>query len=57
MVRLACEHWSAEELSARLRAGEPSVFARIHDDRLLLDPRTFMDGDRERLLEAFRRLK
>jgi L-seryl-tRNA(Ser) seleniumtransferase len=57
VVRLTCERWSAEELSARLRAGEPSVFARIHDDRLLLDPRTLLEGDRESLLDAVRRLQ
>jgi L-seryl-tRNA(Ser) seleniumtransferase len=51
-VRLSAANLSAEELSARLRRGEPSVFARIHEGALLLDPRTLLPGDEERLLAA-----
>jgi L-seryl-tRNA(Ser) seleniumtransferase len=32
-------------LAARLRAGEPPVAGRIHDGRLLLDPRTLADDE------------
>jgi len=56
VVRLTCTRWSAEELSSRLRAGEPSVFARIHEDRVMLDPRALLEGDLERLLTAFQNL-
>ena len=56
VVRVASSSRSAEELAAALRAGEPPVFARIHEDRLLLDPRTLLSGDRERLVAAFRAL-
>ena len=45
-----------DALSARLRAGEPPVFARITEDTLRLDPRTLLEGDREELIAAFRRL-
>ena len=44
---------SPDELAARLRAGEPSVFARIADDRLMLDMRTLLPGDEQLLIEAF----
>ena len=56
VVRVTSAPWSAEELASRLRHGEPPVFARIHEDRLLLDPRTLLPGDAGLLLEAFRAL-
>jgi L-seryl-tRNA(Ser) seleniumtransferase len=56
VVRVTSAPWSAEELASRLRHGEPPVFARIHEGRLLLDPRTLLPGDAELLLEAFRQL-
>ena len=56
VVRVTSAPWSAEELASRLRHGEPPVFARIHEDRLMLDPRTLLPGDDERLLAAFRAL-
>lgn len=45
---------SVGSLAAALRAGDPPVFARIQEGRLLLDPRTLLEGDDERLVEAFR---
>jgi L-seryl-tRNA(Ser) seleniumtransferase len=45
---------SADELAARLRAGDPPVVARIDEDRLLLDPRTLTDEDAERVAAAVR---
>jgi len=56
VVRLSSEQRTAEELALALRAGAPPVFTRIHEDRLLLDPRTLLEGDLERLLSAFRAL-
>jgi len=55
-VAVAHSALSVDELARALRAGEPPVFARIADGRLLLDPRTLLPGDDERLLAAFRRL-
>ena len=59
-ARVSHASWSVEELAARLRAGEPCVFARIQDDALLLDPRTFLRSegvdDLEGALAAFRAL-
>jgi L-seryl-tRNA(Ser) seleniumtransferase len=42
----------AERWSARLRAGNPPVVGRVHDDRLLLDLRTVPDDAVEALVSA-----
>ncbi|MDG1491176.1 MAG: L-seryl-tRNA(Sec) selenium transferase, partial [Planctomycetota bacterium] len=52
-VRVSAEGRSAESLATRLRAGEPPVFVRIHEDAVLLDPRALLAGDEARLLAAF----
>lgn len=43
----------ADRLARALRAGDPAVFARVHDEALWLDVRTLLPGDPERLLAAF----
>ncbi|MEX1024754.1 MAG: L-seryl-tRNA(Sec) selenium transferase [Planctomycetota bacterium] len=55
-VRVAHPRLSAERLAAALRSGEPCVFTRIHEDRVLVDPRTLLDGQEPLLLDAFRAL-
>jgi L-seryl-tRNA(Ser) seleniumtransferase len=52
-VRVTHATRSADALAAALRRGEPPVFVRIHDDALLLDPRTLLAGDDESLVRAF----
>jgi hypothetical protein len=47
---------SAGELAAHLRAGEPCVFARVHEGVLLLDPRTLHAGEEQALRLAFERV-
>ena len=42
-----------DELARRLRAGDPPVFARIHEGRLLVDARTVLPGEDDELLRAF----
>ncbi|MDQ6750567.1 MAG: L-seryl-tRNA(Sec) selenium transferase [Actinomycetota bacterium] len=37
----------ADAIAARLRASDPPVLARIHDGRLVLDPRTLSDDEAE----------
>jgi L-seryl-tRNA(Ser) seleniumtransferase len=49
LVALAVE--SPAAAAARLRAGDPPVIGRIEDDRLLLDPRTVLPEQEERLWE------
>lgn len=56
VVRVRRAGLSTEELAARLRAGEPPVFARIHGDELVLDPRALLPGERDELVAAFARL-
>ena len=56
VARVVHTSWSVDELAARLRAGDPCVFARIQDDALLLDPRTLLGDDRGGIVEAFRAL-
>jgi L-seryl-tRNA(Ser) seleniumtransferase len=46
----------AAELSRRLRRNEPPVIARIRDDRVLLDLRTFLEGDEETVFKALIRI-
>jgi L-seryl-tRNA(Ser) seleniumtransferase len=42
----------AARLAARLREGRPPVLARVHDDRLILDVRTLLDGDEDAVVRA-----
>jgi L-seryl-tRNA(Ser) seleniumtransferase len=41
-----------DDLARRLRAGDPPVMGRIHEGRLLLDPRTLDDQEARRAAEA-----
>jgi L-seryl-tRNA(Ser) seleniumtransferase len=46
LLALSCEGLSADELSARLRASDPAIIARVEQGRVLLDLRTvFADQD------------
>jgi L-seryl-tRNA(Ser) seleniumtransferase len=45
---------SPVEVSAALRASEPPVIARIHDGRVVLDPRTLGDDELEPVVRAVR---
>jgi L-seryl-tRNA(Ser) seleniumtransferase len=44
----------ADALAAQLRAGGPAVVGRIHDGRLLLDPRTLTDAEVSEVAHAVR---
>jgi L-seryl-tRNA(Ser) seleniumtransferase len=44
----------ADVLAADLRAGDPAVVGRIHDGRLLLDPRTLTDDEAREAARAVR---
>ncbi len=52
LVALAREGVASGRLAARLRQHEPPVFARVHHDRVLLDPRTLLEGEENVLIEA-----
>lgn len=51
-VALQPARGSVDDLAASLRTGSPSVFGRIHKDRLLLDLRAVFPRDDMRLVEA-----
>ncbi|MBN2023402.1 MAG: L-seryl-tRNA(Sec) selenium transferase [Pirellulales bacterium] len=52
LVAIAPRTGSPDELARRLRLHRPPVIARVQDDRVLIDPRTLLDGDDEILIEA-----
>ena len=45
-----------EAWSAALRRGEPAIVARVARDALIIDPRTLLPGDAERLIEKVNRV-
>lgn len=47
VVSLTSGELSPDALARRLREGTPSVFTRIQDDRLLIDPRTLLGPEEE----------
>ncbi|MBI2874069.1 MAG: L-seryl-tRNA(Sec) selenium transferase [Firmicutes bacterium] len=49
LVALFSPSIPAEDLSCRLRGGDPPVIGRVQNDRFLLDPRTLLSGDSELL--------
>jgi L-seryl-tRNA(Ser) seleniumtransferase len=56
VLRVADEELAADELARRLRLGSPSVFGRIQDNALLLDLRSVLPNDDERIAAALARL-
>jgi L-seryl-tRNA(Ser) seleniumtransferase len=44
----------ASDLAGALRAGDPPVIARIHEDRVVLDPRTLTDEEADQVAAALR---
>jgi L-seryl-tRNA(Ser) seleniumtransferase len=54
LLALTCEGLSADELSARLRASDPPVIARVEEGRVLLDLRTVFPAQDEALVQVIR---
>src|SRR5580693_9159510 len=54
LMALTCEGLSADELSARLRASDPPVIARVEEGRVLLDLRTVFPAQDEALVQVIR---
>jgi L-seryl-tRNA(Ser) seleniumtransferase len=52
LVALASRRPNADELALAMRRHEPPVFARISGERVLIDPRTLLDGDEPIVLDA-----
>ncbi|MGB3932707.1 MAG: L-seryl-tRNA(Sec) selenium transferase [bacterium] len=56
VVTLESPFISAAALAARLRQGEPSVFARIAAQRVLLDVRTLQEGEEKEICTALAKI-
>ena len=56
LLALTCEGLSADELSARLRASDPPVIARVEEGRVLLDLRTVFPEQDEAVVQAIRKI-
>lgn len=52
LIEIKSKMQSAESLAYALRTGEPSVFARIQEDKILLDMRTVASGELATLAQA-----
>ncbi len=52
LVAMASPSLNADELALAMRRHEPPVFTRISGDRVLVDPRTLLDGDEAAVLDA-----
>lgn len=52
LIALHPEKISADSLAVRLRQYSTPVFARIHNDQVLIDPRTLLNGDDKIVFEA-----
>jgi L-seryl-tRNA(Ser) seleniumtransferase len=53
VVRVRHARLAAGPLASALRRNAPPVFARVADERVVLDPRTLLEGDEEALVQAF----
>jgi L-seryl-tRNA(Ser) seleniumtransferase len=55
-LALSSPKFTAEQLSRKLREGEPPVLARISKKEVLIDMRTLLDGEEKIVAEAIRRI-
>lgn len=56
LVTISSDSISSVVLANRLRHHGVPVFTRIQDDKVLIDPRTLMDGDEKIILEALTKI-
>lgn len=56
LLAVTSAHSSADELSAKLRASDPPIVARVEDGRVLLDLRTVFPEQDSELLDALQRI-
>jgi L-seryl-tRNA(Ser) seleniumtransferase len=54
LLAITCEGVSGDELSARLRASDPPVIARVEDERVLLDLRTVFPEQDDAVAQALK---
>jgi L-seryl-tRNA(Ser) seleniumtransferase len=56
LLAIACEGMSAEEVSARLRASDPPIIARVEEGRVLLDLRTVFPEQDAAVTQALKQI-
>lgn len=56
LVAVHHPHMNAAEFARRLRLGEPSVVARVREGTVLIDARTLLPGDEERIVRAVQQI-
>jgi L-seryl-tRNA(Ser) seleniumtransferase len=56
LLAIACEGLSANELSTRLRAGDPPIIARVEEGRVLLDLRTVFPEQDEIVISSLQNM-
>jgi L-seryl-tRNA(Ser) seleniumtransferase len=56
LLAIACEGLSADELSAKLRASDPPIIARVEEGRVLLDLRTVFAGQDALVAKALQQI-
>jgi len=56
VVRVHSHQVDAGEMASRLRLGDPPIFARVHDDAVLIDPRTVLLDEEAHIVCAFQRI-
>jgi len=56
LLAVSCKALSADELAARLRAGDPPIVARVEEGRVLLDLRTVFAEQDEVIAKAIERI-
>jgi len=52
LVAIAPQEITAVSLAKQLRLGDPAVFTRIKDERVVIDPRTLREGDDAVIVKA-----
>jgi len=56
VVTVRSHQIGAGEIASRLRLGDPPIFARVHDDAVLIDPRTVLLDEEVHIISAFQRI-
>jgi L-seryl-tRNA(Ser) seleniumtransferase len=56
VVRVRSHQIAAGDLASRLRLGDPPIFARVHEDAVLIDPRTVLLDEEEHIVSALREI-
>jgi L-seryl-tRNA(Ser) seleniumtransferase len=52
LVTISSDAINSDTLAGRLRQHEVPIFTRIQDEKVLIDPRTLLDGDEKIIIDA-----